>query len=124
MKPGAVLTLLAVLAGISLAVYSFIQAGVPYVSARVALQQPGSRVHVAGRVDHSSVQYDARSGVLRFILIDQEGTRLPVHYVGSKPANFDQAPTCSISGVVRDGVFEATDIKTQCPSKYESVSSP
>ncbi|MCL6624721.1 MAG: cytochrome c maturation protein CcmE [Fimbriimonadales bacterium] len=123
MKSGALLAILAILAGIGLSVYSFIQAGIPYVSARVALQQPGTRVHVAGRIEHSSAKYDALKGVLEFTLIDQEGTRLPVRYKGSKPANFDQAPTCSIAGTVKEGVFEATDIKTQCPSKYESIRS-
>lgn len=124
MKPGALLALLAALAGISLSVYSFIQAGTPYVSAKVALQQPGTRVHVAGKIDHTSIKYDAQNGVLVFTLIDQEGVPLPVRYLGSKPANFDQAPTCSIVGAVKNGIFEATDIKTQCPSKYESIPSP
>ncbi|MCH8274313.1 MAG: cytochrome c maturation protein CcmE [Armatimonadetes bacterium] len=121
MKTGAIIAVLAAGAGIGLSIYAFMAGATPYVTAREAEARAGSRVHVAGEIDHDSVAFDLDTGVLEFELVDEEGVRMPVVFEGVKPGNFDSAPTASVAGEFVDGRFHATDIKTQCPSKYESV---
>jgi cytochrome c-type biogenesis protein CcmE len=117
-KPSAFLAIFLALGGISLGVYAFIKNASPYVSAKEASARPGTPVHVAGKIDHSSTRSSANS--LEFILIDDHGDPMPVVYSGMKPANFDAAPKASVSGTFKDGKFVADQIATQCPSKYES----
>lgn len=120
MKIGAVLACVAALGGIGLSVFAFISSSTPYVTVKEALAQPGTSVHVAGNIDHPSSKLDLKSNTFSFVLVDDVGDRLPVTFSKGKPGNFDNAPRASVSGTVSNGLFVATEIKTQCPSKYES----
>lgn len=121
MKIGAVLAIIAAIAGVGMTLYAFLSSASPYVSANEAAANPGKRVHVAGKIDHSSVKVERDMGTFEFDLIDDHGDRLRVRYGKAKPGNFDMAPKASVSGEYRDGVFIANDLKTQCPSKYEAA---
>ncbi|GIV02175.1 MAG: hypothetical protein D6724_09910 [Armatimonadetes bacterium] len=122
MKIGAWIAILMGALGIGMTLYAFLSSSSPYVSAKEAAQHPGMRVHVAGEIDHSSVQTSLDAGAFEFVLIDEHGDRLRVRYGKAKPGNFDMAPKASVSGYYENGVFLADDIKTQCPSKYEASS--
>jgi cytochrome c-type biogenesis protein CcmE len=58
--------------------------------------------------------------VFSFVLIDDNGQKLPVEYRGMKPGNFESAPSASVEGTYEEGRFLAQRVSTQCPSKYES----
>lgn len=120
MKPSVIVTLLLAAGGLGMGIYAFLINSSPYVSAKEAMGHPGNVVHVAGRIVHESVRYSIETNTLTFKLIDDDGTPLDVTFKGSKPGNFDSAPKASISGKFESGSFIASDIKTQCPSKYEA----
>jgi cytochrome c-type biogenesis protein CcmE len=103
-------------------VYAFISGASPYVTAKEAAKLAGKEVHVAGRIDHASAK--SGGGTFSFVLVDDAGDSLQVNYAGMKPGNFDTAPTASIAGTYKEGVFVAERITTQCPSKYETVQKP
>jgi cytochrome c-type biogenesis protein CcmE len=122
MKIGAWIAVLVATLGVGMTLYAFLSSSSPYVSAKEAASHPGKRVHVAGDIDHASVQTSLSAGAFEFDLIDENGDRLRVRYGKAKPGNFDMAPKASVSGYFDNGVFLADDIKTQCPSKYEASS--
>jgi cytochrome c-type biogenesis protein CcmE len=118
-KPILIIAPLLVIAGIGASIYSFIASATPYVSAKEAASMPETPVHIAGDILHNTASLNPATSEFRFSIRDAEGTILEVINPKGKPGNFDGAPTASVAGVYRDGVFHATEIKTQCPSKYE-----
>lgn len=119
---GAVIAVIIALAGIGVGIYSFVANTTPYVTAKEASAMPGEYVHVAGKILHETAQYDIANSLFRFEIVDDQGDKLRVIYKGQKPGNFDSAPKASIAGRFMDGAFQADEIKTQCPSKYETDS--
>jgi len=80
----------------------------------------GQRVRIAGLVDRESVDWEPGSSVLRFNLVEGEGT-LPVVYEGRVPDAFAQADSAVVEGELSpEGVFVADSLVVQCPSKYEA----
>lgn len=63
--------------------------------------------------------YDRDNRAFSFYMADAHGTELKVVYNGSIPNNFETAQSVVVTGRYRNGVFEAKDILTKCPSKYE-----
>jgi cytochrome c-type biogenesis protein CcmE len=55
-----------------------------------------------------------------FFMKDKDSTEMKVVFDGAKPNNFEVAEGVVVKGKVRDGVFEANEILTKCPSKYEA----
>jgi len=55
-----------------------------------------------------------------FYMKDKDSTEMKVVFDGAKPNNFEVAEGVVIKGRVKDGVFEASEILTKCPSKYEA----
>jgi cytochrome c-type biogenesis protein CcmE len=96
-------------------------------AARKAELPPGQPVRVAGRVQHGSMEWNARTLDLRFALggfgdTDGGGTPepLPVAFNGILPDMFAEGRDVIVEGTYeRDGRFVAHTILTSCPSKYE-----
>ena len=82
----------------------------------------GTTVRIAGRVAPDSMQWDARSRELRFTLhdIERDGA-VTVHYTGLLPDMFSEGRDVIVEGPFTDAeVFEASQVLTSCPSKYEA----
>lgn len=103
---------------------SFMQNNIAYVSARVA-EQTHRTVQVKGSwVKDMKTFYDPKTNTFHFYMVDDQKTIMPVVLNGAKPNNFEVAPSIVAKGRFEDGVFEATDILTKCPSKYQSKTGP
>lgn len=120
MKPAAIVATIAAAVGIAISIYAFVAGATPYVPAQTAVENPGRKFHVAGEILHETARLDLRSGVFSFRIKDDDGTELAIEYSKGKPGNFDSAPKVSVLGAYENGRFVATEVKTQCPSKYES----
>lgn len=85
----------------------------------------GQRVKVAGTVVDDS--WDGKANPMRFSVRDKgktDGPELKVSYGGVVPSSFGNKTEAILTGTLsKDGVFEATDMLTQCPSKYKSGAS-
>lgn len=92
-----------------------------FMPKRVALT--GEGVRVAGRVRDGSVEWDARTLDLAFVLGDFEeasALSVPVTYNGLLPDMFGEGRDVIVEGRLDgDGVFRAHTVLTSCPSKYE-----
>jgi len=65
------------------------------------------------------IQWDAQSMLLRFEIAD-DLDRLPVVFPGVRPDMLVEDARAVVEGrLTSSGVFEATKVLLQCPSKYE-----
>lgn len=80
------------------------------------------KIKVSGSVVDNS--YSTEGNVLTFSIYDSEGDeseQLTVTYEGGASATFGNGVTAICTGVISaDGVLSASELVTQCPSKYES----
>jgi cytochrome c-type biogenesis protein CcmE len=80
----------------------------------------GRGVRVGGIIDGRSVDWNADEMTLHFDLVDGEET-LPVTYAGIQPDTFRDGAQALVEGRYREsGVFEASQLLFECPSKYEA----
>ncbi|MCI2241552.1 cytochrome c maturation protein CcmE [Adlercreutzia faecimuris] len=93
------------------------------VAEAAELADPGQKVQVSGNVVADS--FSTSDNVLTFSIYDPEGdpsTHLAVRYGGAAASTFGNDVTAICTGKVGDdGVLEATELVTKCPSKYESA---
>lgn len=70
-------------------------------------------------VKNKNYEVNNQNRTFSFYMTDAYGVELKVVYKGSMPNNFETATSVVVTGKYHDGVFEAKDILTKCPSKYE-----
>jgi cytochrome c-type biogenesis protein CcmE len=82
-------------------------------------------VRVAGIVDGTSIDRNASNGILKFTADDAD-QKLPIEYTGGAvPDIFGPGISVVVEGKLgSDGVFHATNLLAQCPSKYEDAVQP
>jgi cytochrome c-type biogenesis protein CcmE len=84
----------------------------------------GAHVRVAGQLVGSSVRFDAKRGVLSFVLRGKGGADLRVEYDGPQPDDFQSNVTAIVDGVYQGGdVLRAQHVLVQCPSHYGPAAS-
>ena len=81
----------------------------------------GKGTRINGKLVKESVNWNAQSLILTFQLTDDGGTdTLNVRHKGVAPDTFEEAPSDVVEGKYVNGIFNATNIMTKCPSKYEA----
>ncbi len=124
MKSKYIIAGIIVVAFVVFGAISFMQNNIAYVSAKAA-EQTHRTVQVKGSwVKSMKTYYDPQTNTFHFYLIDDNKTIMPVVLAGAKPNNFEVAPSIVAKGRYEDGVFEASDVLTKCPSKYQSKTGP
>ncbi|HEY32069.1 MAG TPA: cytochrome c maturation protein CcmE [Dehalococcoidia bacterium] len=79
----------------------------------------GERVRVAGKVANNSIEWDADTLELGFV-ITEGGEDLLVVYEGARPSGLKEDSNVLVEGEYRsDNTFQASTIILKCPSKYE-----
>ncbi|OQX89057.1 hypothetical protein B6D60_00055 [candidate division KSB1 bacterium 4484_87] len=81
------------------------------------LANKGTRVN--GDLVLDSIKFDAENLILTFQITDGKEV-MDVRYHGVAPDTFSEAVSVVVEGKYTGGVFEATQIMTKCPSKYEA----
>lgn len=83
----------------------------------------GQKVQVSGNVVEGS--FSTEGDVLLFSIYDPDaatGEQLAVRYTGAASSTFGNDVTAICTGRIgEDGVLEATELITKCPSKYEGA---
>lgn len=111
---GAIIVVFLAIGGIS-----FLNSSVEYATLGKA-EQSGKKVQVTGVwVKDMSSQYDAASNTFTFYIRDEEQRVARVVFAGAKPNNFDIATSVVVKGRYENGTFQASEVLTKCPSKYE-----
>ena len=83
----------------------------------------GQKIQVSGNVVDDS--YTSEGDVLTFAIYDpntSSSEQLVVRYVGSASSTFGNDVTAICTGKIdSDGILQATELITKCPSKYEGA---
>jgi cytochrome c-type biogenesis protein CcmE len=119
MKRKHIIALVVAVGFIAIAAFALVDNKIDYSDFQKA-ESNGRRAQVAGTfVKEKGSHYDVNSNLFTFVMKDKQGHEMPVKYTGVRPNNFELAPSVVCVGKVEGGVFEATDIQTKCPSRYE-----
>jgi len=121
MKPGAIVAMILTVVGLVAVVLAFQGNSSQYVSVKEALASTAARQHLSGEIVPGTLNSSMREGLVQFTIMDEEGQTLPVVYHGPLPQNLGEATKVVAVGGVKGTTFEASDIITKCPSKYEST---
>lgn len=81
------------------------------------LEGKGTRIN--GEVVPGSIRWDAPRLLLSFQLTDGNKV-LNVQHKGVAPDTFQEGLSVVVEGKYENGTFNATQIMTKCPSKYEA----
>lgn len=82
----------------------------------------GKKVQVSGSVVADSLTNEGATAVFAIAPEDGDASQeLTVSYDGALPATFGTGVVAICTGTVTDGVLNATEMVTKCPSKYESA---
>jgi cytochrome c-type biogenesis protein CcmE len=101
---------------------SFIESNVEYVGFEKA-KSIHKKVQVKGEwMKDKPSSFDASTGIFSFTMKDEDGIEQPVQYKGAKPNNFELAEMIVVKGKYEKDIFQASEILTKCPSKYEANS--
>jgi cytochrome c-type biogenesis protein CcmE len=120
MKRKHIIALVVAVAFIGIAAFALVDNKIDYSDFEKAASN-GRRAQVSGTYDkEKGSRYDVASNTFSFVMKDRQGHEMPVKYAGARPNNFEIAPSVVCVGKVEGGVFEASDIQTKCPSRYEA----
>ncbi len=124
MKPKYIVAGVVIVAFVVFGAISFMQNNIAYVSAKKA-ETMHRTVQVKGSwVKDMKSYYDPQTNTFHFYMMDDNKTILPVVLAGAKPNNFEIANDIVAKGRYEDGVFQASEVLTKCPSKYQSKTGP
>ena len=122
MKTKHIIALVLAIVFVGVAAFGLVENKIDYSDFEKA-QMEGTRAQISGTwVKDKGANYDPKTNTFTFHMKDAHGIEMPVKYNGAKPQNFDLAPNVVCVGKVEAGVFQASDIQTKCPSKYEGSS--
>lgn len=82
-------------------------------------QMEGKGTRVNGDIVSGSIKWDAPNLLLTFQLTDGKNV-LNVRHNGVAPDTFQEGLSVVVEGKYENGTFNATQIMTKCPSKYEA----
>ncbi|MEG8946265.1 cytochrome c maturation protein CcmE domain-containing protein [Rosettibacter firmus] len=101
-------------------IYLFTQTNVQYENNFVKVIQSGKTVKATGTwLRERNYEYDNQNKIFSFYIKDDNGNIMKVVYHGMIPNNFESSTSVVVTGKYSNGVFQATDILTKCPSKYQ-----
>lgn len=101
-------------------IYLFTQTNVQYESNFVKVMESNKTIKATGSwVKERNYQIDKTNNLFSFYMKDTQGNLLKVVYHGAIPNNFDSSTSVVVTGKYQNGTFQATDILTKCPSKYQ-----
>ncbi len=123
MKKSRIIIGVIALAGFSyLGLSAFQQTLTPYMSFAEARAAEGKSVQITGdlREDRLSWYSDDESRTFLFYMIESDtGDTFLIAYDGVKPSTFDDAIGIVAMGTFDGTRFQADQVLTKCPSKYE-----
>ncbi|MCR4417793.1 MAG: cytochrome c maturation protein CcmE [Ignavibacteria bacterium] len=109
-----------ILVFLGLLFYNFTRTNIEYESDFTKVMQSGKVCKATGVwVKEKSFQENIQDRTFIFYLRDAKNNEMKVVYKGTKPNNFEIATNVVVTGKYENGYFQATDVLTKCPSKYE-----
>ncbi|MBT3363358.1 MAG: cytochrome c maturation protein CcmE [Chloroflexi bacterium] len=79
----------------------------------------GQKIKVDGWIVDGSIVNEPMSRHYEFVIYDEDGVQLEIVYDGSIPDNFEDGKSLQVTGEIDENGFTATQVLTQCASKYK-----
>ncbi len=99
------------------------QGGLQYEDDLSKVMAKSKTIKAAGKwMKEKSIEMNTQEKVCFFTMSDNLGNQMKVKYKGVLPDNFSTAQSIVVTGKFQNGLFNATDILTKCPSKYQEQS--
>ena len=122
MKAKIIVGGIVVVAGIVLGALNFMESNVEYSDFSTA-ERLHKKVQVKGEwMKDQPTAFDADKVKFSFYMKDDANRVCKVVLDGAKPNNFEMATSVVAKGKIVNGEFQASDVLTKCPSKYEGTS--
>ncbi len=100
--------------------YLFTQSNIKYENDFAKVKSQAKIVKATGSwVKEKSYEIDGKNRLFSFYMTDAQGHEMKVVFNGTMPNNFESAKSVVVTGEYKDGCFQASNILTKCPSKYE-----
>jgi cytochrome c-type biogenesis protein CcmE len=100
--------------------YLFTQSNIKYENDFAKVKSTDKIVKATGSwVKEKSYEMDNQNRIFSFYMADNQGNQMRVVYNGTMPNNFESAKSVVVTGEYKNGCFQASNILTKCPSKYE-----
>ncbi len=104
-------------------IFLFTQTNVQYETSFDKVMASAKTVKATGSwIKDKNYQIDKSNNLFSFYMKDDRGKVMKVVYHGSIPNNFESSTSVVVTGRYANGYFNATDILTKCPSKYQDQS--
>ena len=101
-------------------VYLFTQSNIKYENDFEKVKSQDKIVKATGSwVKEKSYEIDRQNRIFSFYMTDTQGHEMRVVFNGTMPNNFESAKSVVVTGEYKNGCFQASNILTKCPSKYE-----
>ncbi len=81
----------------------------------------GKQVRVSGMVDAATIDYNNKDLTLKFDVIGENGTNLPVVFIGPKPDQMREGAQAIVEGTFDGNIFTAKTLLLKCPSRYDDT---
>ena len=102
--------------------YLFTKTNISYENDFSKVMRSHRTVRATGAwVKEKRYEIDPRRHAFIFYLRDAKGHEMKVVYKGTMPNNFESSSDVVVTGKYKNGYFEASNILTKCPSKYEAA---
>ncbi len=102
-------------------VYLFTQTNIKYENDFTRIINSDKTIKATGAwVKEKNYQIDNERNLFTFYMEDNRGVEIKVIYNGAIPNNFESSTSVVVTGKYVNGVFQASEILTKCPSKYET----
>ena len=100
--------------------YLFTQSNIKYENDFEKVKSHNKIVKATGSwVKGKSYEIDSKNRLFSFYMTDARGNEMKVVFNGTMPNNFESAKSVVVTGEYKDGCFQASNILTKYPSKYE-----
>jgi cytochrome c-type biogenesis protein CcmE len=118
-KPKYIIGIVVAIIFVVVVILSFDQSKIDYADFKTATTSKNV-VQIIGKWDKDKpAEYISDKNEFHFHMIDEKDHNFKVVYTGARPNNFDMAESIVCKGIANGEVFEAKEILTKCPSKYE-----
>jgi cytochrome c-type biogenesis protein CcmE len=107
---------------LALMIYLFTKSNIQYETDFTKVMAKHRVVKATGSwVKEKSYSIDKENRTFSFFMKDSKGVEMKVVCNGSVPNNFETATSIVVTGEYKNGFFQAREILTKCPSKYQDV---
>lgn len=101
--------------------YLFTQTNIKYENDFAKIINSDKTIKATGAwVKEKRYYIDNEKNLFSFFMVDNHGVEIKVVYNGAIPNNFESSTSVVVTGKYVNGVFQASEILTKCPSKYET----